>query len=310
LLGASYFFYGWWDWRFLGLLVISTLVDFNVARYMPGAASRKGRKLLLLISIVVNLGILGFFKYYNFFAANLTELLSSLGWTLHPFTLNVILPLGISFYTLQTLGYTIDVYRGKMKPCVSLIDFSLFVSFFPQLVAGPIERASHLIPQLQKGRRVDYEMLRRGCFLILFGLFQKMVVADNLAVVVDRVFANPRAFSSYELVVGVYAFAFQIYCDFAGYSNIAIGTASLLGIDIMTNFNVPYSAGRIGEFWRRWHISLSTWLRDYLYITLGGNRTGNLFFNLMITMLIVGLWHGASWNMLIWGGYPWAIPYN
>jgi len=301
LLAASYFFYGWWDWRFLGLLALSTLVDYNVARLIGRASSASRKKQLLLISLVVNFSILGFFKYYGFFIENFQIIAHYFGLSLDPFTLKVILPLGISFYTLQTVGYTIDVYRGKIEPCRSLIDFALFVSFFPQLVAGPIERASHLIPQLQKDRIVNYKMLQKGCFLILFGLFQKIVIADNLAVVVDRVFDAPQHFSSYELIIGVYAFAFQIYCDFAGYSNIAIGTALLLGVDIMQNFNCPYFSGRIGEFWHRWHISLSTWLRDYLYFTMGGSRTGNVYINLIVTMTVVGLWHGASWMMLIWG---------
>ncbi len=301
LLFASYFFYGWWDWRFLGLLFLSTVVDYNVARLIGRAESISRKKQLLLVSLIVNFSILGFFKYYGFFIENFTIITDSVGLSLDPFTLKVILPLGISFYTLQTVGYTIDVYRGKIKPCDSLTDFALFVSFFPQLVAGPIERASHLIPQLQRERVVNYEMIKKGCFLILFGLFQKMIIADNLAVVVDRVFEAPAHFTSYELLIGLYAFAFQIYCDFAGYSNIAIGTALLLGVDIMENFNCPYFSVRIGDFWHRWHISLSTWLRDYLYFTMGGSRSGNVYINLMVTMTIVGLWHGASWMMLIWG---------
>ncbi len=301
LLAASYLFYGWWDWRFLGLLAVSTLVDYNVARLIGRASSMTRKKQLLLISLVVNFSILGFFKYYGFFIENFKVIAGYVGLSLDPFTLHVILPLGISFYTLQTVGYTMDVYRGRIEPCDSLTDFALFVSFFPQLVAGPIERASHLIPQLRKERTVNYEMIRKGCFLILFGLFQKMVIADNLAVVVDRLFKTPHLFSSYELIIGIYAFAFQIYCDFAGYSNIAIGTALLLGVDIMKNFDCPYFSVRIGEFWHRWHISLSTWLRDYLYFTMGGSRTGNVYINLMATMTIVGLWHGASWMMLIWG---------
>jgi len=301
LLFASYFFYGWWDWRFLGLLFLSTAVDYNIARLIGRTESLSRKKQLLLVSLFVNFSILGFFKYYGFFIENFQIIADSVGLSLHPFTLSVILPLGISFYTLQTVGYTIDVYRGTIKPCDSITDFALFVSFFPQLVAGPIERASHLIPQLQRERVVDFEMIRKGCFLILFGLFQKMIIADNLAVVVDRVFEAPQHFTSYELLIGVYAFAFQIYCDFAGYSNIAIGTALLLGVDIMQNFNCPYFSVRIGEFWHRWHISLSTWLRDYLYFTMGGSRSGNVYLNLMATMTVVGLWHGASWMMLIWG---------
>jgi len=302
LLVASYVFYGLWDWRFLCLLFGTSAVDYFISHWMHKTADPAKKKQILLISLAANLGSLGFFKYYNFFTESFVSLAASFGFEVEPMLLNIILPVGISFYTFQSLSYTIDVYRKEIVPCSSLLDFLLYVSFFPQLVAGPIERASHLIPQLQRSRVVTYDAIREGCFLILFGFFQKLVIADNLAIIANQCFDNPARYSSWNLLVGVYAFAFQIYCDFSGYSLIAVGTAGLLGIHLMVNFKVPYFSVNAAEFWRRWHISLSSWLRDYLYIPLGGNRTGNTYANLMITMLIGGLWHGAKWTMLIWGG--------
>ncbi|MBI5048528.1 MAG: MBOAT family protein [Deltaproteobacteria bacterium] len=302
LLAASYLFYGFWDWRFLFLLFVTSAVDYFISHIIHVTENPNKRKHILLISLVANLGVLGFFKYYNFFIDNFMVLTSSFGMTIEPWLLNVILPVGISFYTLQSMSYTIDVYRRNIIPCSNFLDFLLYVSFFPQLVAGPIERASNLIPQLQQKRIVNYEDIRKGCFLILFGLFQKVVIADNLGIVVDKVFSHPAQHSGVDLIIGTYAFAFQIYCDFSGYSSMAIGIARLLGIELMTNFKAPYLSASPGEFWHRWHISLSTWLKDYLYIPLGGNRSGNIYMNLMLTMLIGGLWHGANWTMLIWGG--------
>lgn len=318
LLLASNVFYGWWDYRFLGLLWLSTLIDYFLARRLdrrqggiadtdaPYADSPRARHALMVGSVVVNLGILGFFKYFNFFADSTAALLSGLGLHLHPRTLNIILPVGISFYTFQSLSYTIDVYRGRIRAVPHLLDFALFVSFFPQLVAGPIVRASEFIPQVLRRRRLEYTQVCEGGYLILWGLFQKMVIADNLARLVDRVFDPSTHVQDGQLVLlGTYAFAVQIYCDFAGYTDIARGCAKLMGFEFALNFNLPYVARNPSDFWRRWHISLSSWLRDYLYIPLGGNRGGtwHTSFNLMATMVLGGLWHGAAWTFVIWGTY-------
>ncbi len=303
LLVASYIFYGWWDWRFLSLIIASTFLDYFVAIQLGKTAISKKRKFLLGISLVGNLGMLGFFKYYNFFVASWIEAWSSVGITMEASTLNIILPVGISFYTFQTLSYTIDVYRKEMSPTKSFIDFAAFVTFFPQLVAGPIERASHLLPQFYKNRTFDYQNAVDGVKLIIWGMFKKVVVADNCAFFVNKIFENPEAYSSGELFVGMVFFAFQIYGDFSGYSDIAIGLSKLFGFDLMVNFKFPYFSRDIAEFWRRWHISLSTWFRDYIYIPLGGSK-GTQWFqirNVMIIFLVSGFWHGANWTYVVWG---------
>ncbi|MBT8286886.1 MAG: MBOAT family protein [Bacteroidia bacterium] len=300
---SSYVFYGWWDYRFLALIIFSTIVDYIVGRMLSRTESKPARLRLLWVSILVNIGFLGFFKYYNFFVDNFIEAFSFFGKEISPNTLNIILPVGISFYTFQTLSYTIDVYKRKLEPTRDIIAFAAFVSFFPQLVAGPIERATHLLPQFYKKRKFDYEMAKDGMRQILWGLFKKVVIADNCAEFVNQVFANYADQSASTLVMGSFFFAFQIYCDFSGYSDIAIGTARLFGFDLMKNFAFPYFSRDIAEFWRRWHISLSTWFRDYLYIPLGGSRGGvNMKIrNTFIIFLVSGFWHGANWTFIIWG---------
>ena len=303
LLIASYVFYAWWDWRFLSLILFSSLLDFAIGKLMAKADSPTKRKYLLFGSLVSNLGLLGFFKYYNFFAKSFGEAMASLGFECSDITLHIVLPVGISFYTFQTLSYTIDIYRNKITPAKGIVSFLTFVSFFPQLVAGPIERAKHLLPQFEKPRSFSYTAARSGSGLILLGLFKKIVVADGLAQIVDVVYASPHDYTGLPLVIATFFFAFQIYCDFSGYSDIAIGTSRLLGFDLMTNFKQPYFSRSLTEFWRRWHISLSTWFRDYVYIPLGGNKIGSFlsYRNLFITFLISGLWHGANWTFVIWG---------
>ena len=303
LLLASYLFYGWWDWRFLFLLLISTCLDYFVALAIQNSQDVSKRKLFLGISLIGNLGMLGFFKYYNFFVQSWIDAWSSIGVTMEATTLNIILPVGISFYTFQTLSYTIDVYRNEMKPTKNFIDFAAFVTFFPQLVAGPIERASHLLPQFYKSRVFDYQNAVLGCKLIVWGMFKKVVVADNCAFFVTKIFDNPEAYSSGELFVGMVFFAFQIYGDFSGYSDIAIGLSKLFGFDLMVNFKFPYFSRDIAVFWRRWHISLSTWFRDYIYIPLGGSKgtMGLQIRNVMIIFLVSGFWHGANWTYVVWG---------
>ena len=305
LVGASYYFYAAWDWRFLGLLIGSTVVDFWVGRYLGVTKNPVRRRLALVLSLVYNLGALGFFKYFNFFAENLAAVFETLGWRLDPVTVTVILPMGISFYTFMTISYVIDVYRREIRPTTNFIDFALFVGYFPHLVAGPVLRASLLLPQIAKPRTITREQIVEGFWLIGWGYFQKMYVADNLAQIVNAVFdptANP---SGLDALFGIYSFTFQAYGDFAGYSNIARGVSKLMGIELSINFLFPYLAISPREFWRNWHISLSTWLRDYLYIPLGGNR-GSEFAtarNLMLTMLLGGLWHGAAWTFVMWGAY-------
>jgi len=303
LLVASYIFYGWWDWRFLSLIIASTFLDYFIAIQLGKTDVSKKRKFLLGISLVGNLGMLGFFKYYNFFVTSWIEAWSSVGITMEASTLNIILPVGISFYTFQTLSYTIDVYRKEMQPTKSFIDFAAFVTFFPQLVAGPIERASHLLPQFYKNRTFDYQNAVDGVKLIIWGMFKKVVVADNCAFFVNKIFENPEAYSSGELFVGMVFFAFQIYGDFSGYSDMAIGISKLFGFDLMVNFKFPYFSRDIAEFWRRWHISLSTWFRDYIYIPLGGSKGSQWFQirNVMIIFLVSGFWHGANWTYVAWG---------
>ncbi|QDU68006.1 MBOAT family O-acyltransferase [Engelhardtia mirabilis] len=307
LLAASNFFYGYWDWRFLGLIWASTLIDFacGLAFERPGMTGTR-RRAVLGISLASNLGLLGFFKYFDFFAASAAELLASLGLGAHEWTLGVILPVGISFYTFQTLSYTIDRYRGTIPAERSLVDFATYVAFFPQLVAGPIVRAAEFLPQVRARRVFRWSDQLEGLELALWGLFKKVVLADNLAPAVNAVFAGGGDEVGYlARIVGVYAFTLQIYGDFSGYTDIARGCAQAMGFRFPWNFRMPYFASDPQEFWRRWHISLSSWLRDYLYISLGGNRGGALvtYRNLMLTMLLGGLWHGAAWNFVLWGGY-------
>jgi len=300
---ASYFFYGWWDWRFLSLIIFSTVVDYTVGIQLKNEQRIPRRKLLLWVSILVNLGFLGFFKYYNFFLDAFINAFSVFGANIRPSSLNIILPVGISFYTFQTLSYTIDVYKKKLKPTSDFIAFSAFVSFFPQLVAGPIERATNLLPQFFQKKKISYANISLGVKLMIWGFFLKVVVADRAAIYVDAVYTNVQNHEGLSLIVATLMFAFQIYGDFAGYSLIAIGTAKLFGFDLMTNFRRPYFSSSVSEFWTRWHISLSTWFRDYVYIPLGGNRVGKFrwLFNLFITFLISGLWHGANWTFVAWG---------
>lgn len=304
LLVASYFFYGYWDWRFCLLLLLSTVVDYYIGLRIHNTEDEKKKKLLLYASLGVNLGILGFFKYFNFFVDSFQSMVNGFGGSVDSLHLNIILPVGISFYTFQTLSYTFDVYRKKLEPTNNIIDFALFVSFFPQLVAGPIERAKDLLPQLYKKLSPTKDQLKEGATLIVLGLFRKVMIGDTAGRIVDHIFGNLHLYKSIEIIAAVLLFGIQIYADFSGYSKIARGTAKLLGIELMVNFEQPYLSRNITEFWRRWHISLSSWLKDYLYITLGGNRKGQIrtYVNLMITMLLGGLWHGASWNFVIWGG--------
>lgn len=300
---ASYLFYGWWDWRFLSLILISTVVDFSVGHKLKTETVQLKRKTLLWISILVNLGFLGFFKYYNFFLDNFITAFSFFGIGIEASSLNIILPVGISFYTFQTLSYTIDIYKRRLEPTNDFIAFSAFVSFFPQLVAGPIERATHLLPQFYKERTFDYSKAVDGMRQILWGLFKKIVIADNCAEYANLIFNNSADYSGSTLVLGALFFTFQIYGDFSGYSDIAIGTSRLFGFDLMRNFNFPYFSRDIAEFWRRWHISLSTWFRDYLYIPLGGSRGGTLIKtrNIFIIFIVSGFWHGANWTFIVWG---------
>ena len=328
---ASYLFYGWWDWRFLSLIVFSTVLDWwfglwlsyldepeeTRARWRSGSAVLRffgnvtekvasmgmSRKNVLIFSMVMNLGFLGFFKYFNFFADNFAVMVQSMGlepsWT----TLNIILPVGISFYTFQSMSYTIDVYRRQLKWEPSLLRFATFIALFPQLVAGPIVRASDLLPQLRSDKQFDLQRFNSGLGRVLWGFFKKIVVADSLAPFVDQMFENPQAFGGAHLLLGMVFYSFQIYCDFSGYSDIAIGLARMMGFTFPENFRTPYFSKNFSEFWTRWHISLSTWLRDYLYIPLGGNRGGTwgTYKNNMLTMLLGGLWHGANWAFVFWG---------
>jgi len=303
LLLASYYFYAAWDWRFLGLLLASTVVDYSCARALDGSGTEARRKAILWLSIGFNLSVLGFFKYFNFFADNLHALLSSLGWRVDFVTIRVLLPIGISFYTFMTMSYVIDVYRREIPATRRLLEFAVFVAYFPHLVAGPILRASRLLPQIHEPRRISGQQVRDGLWLIAWGFFLKIFVADNVAGVANAVFEPDTTPTGINVLVGVYAFTLQIFGDFAGYTNIARGTSKLMGIELVENFRFPYLVRSPQEFWRHWHISLSTWLRDYLYIPLGGNRGGSLFTyrNLMLTMLIGGLWHGAGWTFVAWG---------
>ncbi|MCP4221580.1 MAG: MBOAT family protein [bacterium] len=305
LLACSYFFYGYWDWRFLSLILISTGVDYCAGWIIHNSPSQKRRKTFLIVSLCSNLGLLGFFKYFNFFTGSFNGIIAFFGFEpLDYLHLNIILPIGISFYTFQTLSYTIDIYRKKMEPTRNIIDFALFVTFFPQLVAGPIERAIHLIPQIQDKINFSKEKFREGLILITTGMFKKVMIGDTCGRIVDRIFAQPQLYTSLELFMAVILFTVQIYNDFSGYSHIARGTAKLLGYDLIINFRQPYLARSIAEFWRRWHISLSAWVRDYIYIPLGGNKKGKVrtYINSVITMMLMGLWHGASWTFVFYGG--------
>ena len=306
LLVASYFFYSCWDWRFLPLILTTTLVNYFTAIGMEKSGSKQKHQWLMILSATVSLGMLAFFKYWGFFTESAAEMLTWLGFHADMQMLNIILPVGISFYTFQTMSYTIDVYRGKLKATRSFTDFALYVAYFPQLVAGPIERSSSLMPQIANSRKNRPQGdFSEGLYLVMLGLFLKIVVGDNLGFIADGIFAeNTDKLTGTEALVGVYCFAFQIYGDFAGYSSIARGVSKWLGIDLMTNFRMPYLARNPSDFWQRWHISLSSWLRDYLYIPLGGNRGNKLrvYRNLMITMLLGGLWHGAGWTFILWGG--------
>ena len=307
LLAASYYFYGAWDWRFLSLIGTSTLLDFWIGKRIYTSDSLQQKKRLLALSLIVNLGFLGFFKYFGFFTESLVSTLTAVGVQADWRTLNIVLPVGISFYTFQTLSYTIDIYKGKLKPVNHLLDFALFVSFFPQLVAGPIERATHFLPQVLSKRTITLRQSGRGAYLILLGLFKKIAIANGVAGSIDAIYGSTGTVATLDIILATYLFAVQIYCDFSGYSDIARGVSKLLGFDLMVNFNTPYFAVNPSDFW--WHISLSTWLRDYLYIPLGGNRQGvaKTYRNLMVTMVLGGIWHGAAWNFVFWGAYQGGI---
>ncbi|QWX84788.1 MBOAT family protein [Cellulophaga sp. HaHaR_3_176] len=300
---ASYLFYGWWDWRFLSLIIFSTLLDFSIGNLLHKEERVSKRKILLWISITINLGFLGFFKYYNFFVDSFVNAFTLFGQNIEAGSLSIILPVGISFYTFQTLSYTIDVYKKQLEPTNDIIAFSAFVCFFPQLVAGPIERATNLLPQILNKRKFLSEQATDGLKLILWGFFKKLAIADSLAPIVNDIFDNSASHSSTTLAIGAVFFAFQIYGDFSGYSDIAIGTSKLFGIELMSNFKFPYFSRNIGEFWRKWHISLSTWFRDYLYIPLGGSKGTKYksIRNVFIIFVVSGFWHGANWTFVVWG---------
>lgn len=303
LLVASYIFYGWWDWRFLFLIAFSTVIDFIAGNKIYGSNNKRTRKAWLAVSVIINLGLLGFFKYYNFFADSFVTAVASLGYNIEPWTLNIILPVGISFYTFQTMSYSLDIYKNKLEPSKDIIAFGAYVSFFPQLVAGPIERAAHLLPQIASKRTFNYIQAVHGMRLIVWGMFKKVVIADSLAPVVNNIFNHYESFSGATILLGTIYFAFQIYCDFSGYSDIAIGTSKLFGFELMSNFKFPYFSKNIAEFWKRWHISLSSWFRDYLYIPLGGSREGKFkaLRNIFIVFVVSGFWHGANWTFIAWG---------
>lgn len=303
LLVASYVFYGWWDPRFLSLLAFSSLVDYFVGIGLSRTDDPKGRKALIGLSLVVNLGLLGFFKYFNFFAESFAEAFTLMGHYIRPESLDIVLPVGISFYTFQTLSYSIDVYRGHLTPSRNVVDFLAFVSFFPQLVAGPIERASNLLPQFAKRREFNLQLATDGMRQLLWGLFKKTVIADNCAEFANYIFNSPDYFQGGTMAFAAMLFAFQIYGDFSGYSDMAVGMSKLFGFNLMRNFAYPYFSRDMAEFWRRWHISLSTWFRDYLYIPLGGSRGGkwSAVRNTFVIFLVSGFWHGANWTFLMWG---------
>ena len=300
---ASYVFYAWWDWRFLILIIFSSIVDFFIAKNIQNTNTVSKRKYLLLVSVIVNLGFLSYFKYFNFFLDNFVDVFTFFGARISKSSLNIVLPVGISFYTFQTLSYTIDVYRRQLKATNQLIPFLAYVSFFPQLVAGPIERATNLLPQFLNSRNFDREKAIQGLNLMVWGFFKKMVIADNCANYANQIFEKYDQMDSLSLLLGGVYFSFQIYCDFSGYSDIAIGASKLFGFELMSNFKFPYFSRDIGEFWRRWHISLSTWFRDYLYIPLGGSKGAKWLSlrNVLIIFIVSGFWHGANWTFIIWG---------
>ncbi|WP_149277082.1 MBOAT family O-acyltransferase [Pareuzebyella sediminis] len=306
IIAASYLFYGWWDWRFLILIFFSTVLDFYVGQQIfKNLNTKKKARYWLWISVACNVGLLGFFKYYNFFVDSFIGMFSSMGYTIKSvWTLRIILPVGISFYTFQTMSYSFDIYYKKLEPTRNFVSFAAFVSFFPQLVAGPIERASNLLSQINSKRIFEYEQARSGIKLILWGFFKKLVIADSLAPIVDDIFANYASYPASTLILGVSLFSFQVYGDFSGYTDIAIGTAKLFGIELMSNFKFPNFARNIAEYWQRWHVSLSTWFRHYLYIPMGGSRVSKLksIRNIIVIFLVSGLWHGANWTFVFWGG--------
>ena len=303
LLVVSYYFYACWDWRFLFLLVFSTALDYYTGLKMFQSSNQQQKKFWFWLSISINLGFLGIFKYYNFFAESFAEALLKIGVEVNLWTLNIILPVGISFYTFHGLSYVVDIYKDRIQPEKNIVTYSLFVSYFPLLVAGPIERATHLLPQIKKKRNFDFDKAKDGLHQILWGLFKKVVIADSCAVYANQIFDNYDEMNSLTLVLGAVYFAFQIYGDFSGYSDIALGTSKLFGIDLLRNFNFPYFSRDIAEFWRRWHISLSSWFKDYLYIPLGGSRGGikSKIVNTFIIFLVSGFWHGANWTFIVWG---------
>jgi alginate O-acetyltransferase complex protein AlgI len=303
LLLASYFFYSFWDYRFLGLLIFSTLLDYIAGIKMFESTTRKRKRFWFWISIILNLGFLGVFKYYNFFAESFAGLLENIGFHIDLWTLQIILPVGISFYTFHGLSYVIDIYKERIKPEREFVDYAVFVSFFPLLVAGPIERATHLLPQIKKKRKFNQTYAADGLRQILWGLFKKVVIADGCAEFSNLIFNNIENYSGGILLIGAICFAIQIYCDFSGYSDIAIGTAKLFGIDLLKNFSFPYFSRNIAEFWRRWHISLTTWFRDYVYIPLGGSKVSKfkVIRNTFVIFLLSGFWHGANWTFIFWG---------
>ncbi|MEA9413093.1 MBOAT family O-acyltransferase [Flavobacterium sp. PL02] len=303
LIVASYYFYSCWDWRFLFLLVFSTFLDYYTGIQIEKGKSERSRKFWFWLSILVNLGFLGIFKYYNFFAASFSDLLNSAGFKASPILLNVILPVGISFYTFHGLSYVIDIYFKRIKAEYNFVDYSLFVSYFPLLVAGPIERATHLLPQVKVKREFNFQMAKEGIYQIIWGLVKKVVIADTCATYANAIFDNYTSMNSFSLILGAIYFAFQIYGDFSGYSDIALGVSKLFGLDLLRNFNYPYFSRDIAEFWRRWHISLSSWFRDYLYIPLGGSKGGiwMKIRNTFIIFVVSGFWHGANWTYIVWG---------
>jgi len=305
LLAASYFFYGYWDWRFCLLLGATTTTQFLLARQIARSEDERTRKALLITAVTVSLTVLGFFKYMGFFADSLSHFLGAFGMQASFTTLHLVLPVGMSFYTFKEISYVADIYRRKLEPAKSIFDFGLYVSFFPQLVAGPIERAGEMLPQIARPRRISAEMVDAGSYLVLWGFFKKLVIADNLSIVANTVFDNYHHYHGLDVIIGVIAYAGQIYCDFSGYTDVARGLARLMGFELPLNFKLPYFAQSPSDFWTRWHVTLSGWLRDYLYIPLGGNRVSEakIYRNLMITMLLGGLWHGAAWNFVAWGGY-------
>jgi len=302
ILSASYIFYGWWSYKFLLLLLLSTCLDYFYG-FAVAQTNRKKSKVFVTLSVINNLGILGVFKYYNFFATEFKHVFSLIGIETNPVLLQVALPIGISFYTFHGMSYVFDIYRGRQKPVKNIIDYAVFVSFFPLLVAGPIERANHLLPQVQQKRVFNYNQALQGCRLILWGMFKKVVIADGLAGIVNDTFSNYSSYDSMALLIGALSFSIQIYGDFSGYSDIALGTSKLFGFELLSNFRFPYFSRNSAEFWRRWHISLSSWFKDYLYIPLGGSKHGKLMAvrNTMIIFIVSGFWHGAKWNFIIWG---------